>query len=111
LGTEEIAILIVGVGKCVVAINPLFGFSPVEVVVGVFNDASVAVDTSSAVVEQVVIGETIPLGGGFDAESSGNIVEIGGGVVDRIGNGFGFVVGVVGVFGGADGGGDGVLTV
>jgi hypothetical protein len=56
IGGEEVAIAIVGVGKCLVTSDPLFGFNPVEVVVGVFNDASVAVDTSSAVVKQVVIG-------------------------------------------------------
>jgi hypothetical protein len=82
LGSEQIAVVIVGVGKGVIAINPLFGFSPVEVVVGVFNYPSIAVDASGAVVEQVVIGETIPLGGGFDDESSGDVVKVGGGVVD-----------------------------
>jgi hypothetical protein len=56
LGTEEIAVVVVGVGKGVVTINPLFGFSPVEVVVDVFNYPSVAVDASGAVVEFVVIG-------------------------------------------------------
>jgi hypothetical protein len=54
LSTEEIAILIVGVGKCLVTIDPLFGFSPVEVVVGVFDEPSVAVDAAGAVVELVV---------------------------------------------------------
>lgn len=81
LGTEQITVFIVGVGKCVVAINPLFGFSPVEVVVGIVNDASVAVASLGEVVESVVCGETIPLGGGFDAESSDDVVGIAGGVV------------------------------
>jgi hypothetical protein len=39
------------------------------------------------------------LGGRFDDESSGDVVEIGGGVVDRIGDGFGLVIGIVGVLG------------
>jgi hypothetical protein len=99
LSTEEIAILIVGVGKCLVTSNPLFGFSPVEVVVGVFDEPSVAVDAAGEVVELVVCGETIPLGGGFDAESSGNVVEVASGVVDRIGDGFGLIIGIVGVLG------------
>jgi hypothetical protein len=57
----------------------LFGFNPVEMVVGVFDEPSVAVDAAGAVVELVVCGDPIPLGGGFDAESSGDVVEIAGG--------------------------------
>jgi hypothetical protein len=82
LGTEEIAVVVVGVGKCLVAINPLFRFSPVEVVVGVFGYSSVAVDAAGEVVEFIVCGDPIPLGGRFDNESSGDVVEVAGGVVD-----------------------------
>jgi hypothetical protein len=42
VGGEEVAVLVVGIGKCLVTIDPLFGFSPVEVVVGVFDEPSVA---------------------------------------------------------------------
>jgi hypothetical protein len=99
VSTEEVAIAIVGVGKCLVTSDPLFGFNPVEVVVSVFDEPSVAVDAAGEVVELVVCGETIPLGGGFDAESSGDVVEVGGGVIDRIGDGFGVIIGIVGVLG------------
>jgi hypothetical protein len=53
----------------------LFGFCPVEVVVGVFDDPSVAIDAAGKVVEFVVIGDPIPLGGGLEDESSGDVVS------------------------------------
>jgi hypothetical protein len=56
IGGEEVAIAIVGVGKCLVTSDPLFGFNPVEMVVGVFDEPSVAVDAAGAVVEFVVCG-------------------------------------------------------
>jgi hypothetical protein len=56
IGGEEVAVAIVGVGKCLVTSDPLFGFNPVEVVVGVFDEPSVAVDAAGAVVEFVVRG-------------------------------------------------------
>jgi hypothetical protein len=76
VGGEKVAVaLIVGVGKCLVTIDPLFGFCPVEVVVGVFNDASVAVDAVGKIVEFVVIGDPISLGGGLEDESFGDVVS------------------------------------
>ncbi len=76
-----------------------------------FNYLSVAVDTLGKVVEFVVIGETIPLGGGFDDESSSDVVEIGG-VINRVGDSFGLVIGGIGIFGfTASGIGDLGLTV
>jgi hypothetical protein len=67
--------LVVGVGKCLVTIDPLFGFCPVEIVVGVFDESSVAVDAAGEVVEFVVIGDPISLGGGLEDESSGDVVS------------------------------------
>jgi hypothetical protein len=54
IGGEQIAILIVGIGKCLVTIDPLFGFNPVEGVVSVFDEPSVTVDAAGEVVELVV---------------------------------------------------------
>jgi hypothetical protein len=54
IGGEEVAVAIVGVGKCLVTSDPLFGFNPVEVVVSVFDEPSVAVDAAGEVVKLVV---------------------------------------------------------
>ena len=56
-------IAVCSIGACFVTVDPLFGFCPVEVVVGVFGYPSIAIDTVGKVVEQVITRDAISLEG------------------------------------------------